>query len=185
MENLQEIKNLERELRTKISQTWARITGIEEGNINIVSDDFISINAQNIDDVKKVMTTLDPFKNGWKIDHKDTVYLTSDYMVRIKNSYYNRVLNFEFELDNGLKFWINIDFKNLPSDFVEKFTTKTLRGLYETEEVYVNIKSHLKEFKEIRVECYRFNAMNLNWYGGDQTLIDEFEIKSIVEFIKS
>jgi hypothetical protein len=185
METLVILKNAELELRNRRQENWSRITGVEASKISVINDEFISINASEISDLKKVMTTLTPFKNGHKIEHKTPVYLTSEYVIRLKNNYYDRILNFEFELINGLKFWLNIPVMILPREFKDMFLTRTTRGLYDTETVYVNMESHLKEFKEIRIESYSFNSQNLNWYGGDQTLICEHEIKSMVNFIKN
>ena len=67
---------------------------------------------------------------------------------------------------------------------LNKFFTRTNRALYETETVFVNIPSHYKEFKNIRIPSYRFTqGEEMNWYGGNKTLIDVEVIDSIINLI--
>lgn len=182
-ENLENAKQQFEEAKKKSRESWARITGLEERQILIVQTDFISFKAKSLKDVRSVINSIEPLKNGWEVKHSETHYLTTLYMVTIQNNYHNRTLRIEFANVGG-KYWVEVDFKDLTEDFKARFFTETTRGLYSTETHYVNIPSHYKKFKNIRVQAYSFNEEQLSWFGGGKTLIRETEIKALIEAIK-
>ena len=66
--------------------------------------------------------------------------------------------------------------------FINYFFVNTSRKLYDTETVYVNIPSHYKAFKNIRIQSYRFaeNDNVIGWYGGDITQLNSDVINKII-----
>lgn len=180
--DLTKAKNKLSEIKKNAQNTYGRKTGVNPKQINIINENFISFDCENLMDVKNVINSIKPFKNGWKIT--DGVYITSLYKIDICNDYHDRSFRIIFESKSGCVFWANIDFKFLPDDFKCKFFTEHTRGLYDTETVYINIPSHYKKFKNIRIKAYSFNKEQVNFYGGNKVLVFEPEIKKIINYIK-
>jgi hypothetical protein len=176
-----DLKELQKKIadeKAKRQITFERITGVNSKKFLIVNDHFVHIKCENKAEVSAVLTGLKPFKNGWKIT--DGVYITSLYKITAKNDYYYRTLQIEFENNSGDIYWVQIDFKDLPVSFVEKYFNKGCRGLYDTETVYVNIPSHHKKFKDIRLESFTFKSQQVSFYGGNKVLTDEETIKNMI-----
>lgn len=188
MENLtlEQTKQVIRDLKAKRARTYSRITGLDKDKIGIVNDNFIVFNAKSLEDIKGVLTNLKPSVNSVIIKHGNDRYdLISNYKIECINNFYNRQLKIVF-VCMGVEFWIKIDIKDLPQEFADKFLHPFKRSLYSTESHYVNIPSHYKKFKDIRIDAYSFNSSykNLSWYGGDITLICEEGIREIINYLK-
>lgn len=179
--NLQEIETMLRDEKENRKNSFSRITGLNANQFRIIDDNFISVNCETLTEVKNVLTSLKPFKNGWKIT--DGVYITSLYYLSIQNDYYNRSFKIEFENASGCKFWVNIKFNNLPEEFINNHFTKGSRGLYDTETVYVNMPAHYKKFRDIRIESFSFKYAQVNFYGGNKVIKCEEGIKAILNDI--
>lgn len=185
METLKDLKAQLENATKQIKNNYSVITGVDVKNIGVCNDNFITFKAETLEDVKKVLTTLQPHKNSFKIDHKQPIFLTTEYKIDIENNYYKRELRIAFEMLNEVLVWININIENLPQEFKEKHLKRSNRNLYDTETVYVNLQSHSKEFKEIKIPSYEFNSNSVSWYGGNKTLINEQTIKDIINDIKN
>lgn len=186
--NTQEIKQLKEQLKNAEEQrksNIARIVGINEKQV-LAYDNRIIFKANNLKEVAQIMDKWKPFKNSQEIrfSGKPSIFITSLFKVSIRNNYYNRTLNFDYENLNGDKCTIEIDFRNFDLEVFNGLIYKTVRPLVDSETVYVNIPSHYKKFKDIRVEAFRFRGQNVSYYGGDTVLTCEEGIRQILEIIK-
>lgn len=143
--------------------------------------------CDEISEFSSILNYFEPFKMMDEIkgaSNKQYVDSPVQYRVNIDNNYYDRVLCVKFGLLN-IDVQIQIDFKNLPEEFINEFFISTKRSLYNTETVYVNIPAHYKEFKEIRVPAFEFKTNQIDWFGGDKTSLSANTINSIIETIKN
>src|SRR5690606_38326331 len=134
---------------------------------------FIAFDAKTMQDIKGCLTSIKPYTNSVIIRHGSDRYdLVSYYKIDCINDFHERKLRIEFTGMAGT-FWIEINIKDLPREFITKFLHPFRRPLYDTESHYVNIPANYKKFKNIRIEAYSFNSnyKNLSWYGGNRTLI--------------
>lgn len=185
-QEISKLQNQLKELEHDRRKTFERITGVEANKFRVIDENFISITCDNLKEMKKVVTNLQPFKNGWKIGSNKPIYITSLYKVSIRNNCYNRELQLEFENNSGVNHWVAINFNNLPDWFKDAYFVSDMRKLYDTETHYVNIPSHYKKFKDIRIPCYTFGGYPaVSFYGGDKVLTSEALIQEIVEEIKN
>lgn len=184
MQTLESLKQQIEDLKTQKQDNYAEIIGIDAKCISIINENFVSIKVDNMQDLKKALTNLEPFSNSQVIKHKETIYLNSYYLVQLINDYYRRELRIEFKGFNDIVFWITINMESLDNDFKDKYFVKGKRNLYNTETVYVNLPSHYKKFKEIRIDSYSFKDTQVSWYGGNRTLINEDTIKALIKELK-
>ncbi|GAB3024451.1 hypothetical protein GCM10027051_31380 [Niabella terrae] len=117
--------------------------------------------------------------------HKD---IPAPYRIDIKNDFHKRELQITF-FKKGMEIKAEIDFKNLPAVFIDRFFVETKRKLYDTETHYINYPAHSRFFKDYRVQAYEFypyGEMKMtNWYGGNKTLMSKPSIDNIIEYIKT
>ena len=155
--------------------------------ISIISDDFVSIEAETMEDMKKALNSLKPTEKGYSVDtaleHID--FIPNFYKLTIVNGYRNRELKIEFTAE-GVKYWLIIDVKNISEEFKAKFLREQKRHLYETETVFVNIPAHFNKFKAITVQSFEFdfNFKYIKYYGGNIVLLDNEAINEIINFLK-
>jgi hypothetical protein len=190
MKTIKEINAQIKELQNELKQaehdrrlSYSRITGLNAEKIRIINENFVVIECKSVGDMKDALTNIKPFKNAWKITNG--VFITSLYRIDIDNGYREQKLKIQFENNSGVLYWVCIDFNNIPKDLMEKYFISTRRGLYETEEVHVNLQAHSKAFKDIRVRSFEFQKKQQSWYGGDKTLIEESTIQDVIKDILS
>ena len=178
--NLKEAKQQrENEIKNLINSEGVKIL--------IISEDFVSIKAETMEDVKKALNGLKPTEKGYSVDtaleHID--FIPNFYKLTIVNGYYNRELKIEFTAE-GVKYWLKIDFKNLSEDFKMKYFREQKRHLYDTETVFVNIPAHFKKFKAITVQSFAFDFTYkyIKYYGGNIVLLDSGAIDEIINHLK-
>lgn len=186
--NTQEIKQLEEQLKIAKKQrksNIARIVGIDEKQV-LAYENRILFKAKNLQEVAQIMGKWKPFKNSQEIGFagKPSIFITSLFKISIKNDYYKRSLCFDYENLNGDQCTIEIDFKDFDFNVFNGLIYKGVRPLASTETVYVNIPSHYKKFKDIRVESFRFSGQNVLYYGGNTVLTCEEDIRILLEIIK-
>ncbi len=185
MKTIKELEHGIETIKQDRKKTFEKITKVESKQWNIINDNFISVTCKNLYEVAQVLNNLRPFKNGWEIKHKETVYINSLYRVDINNGFHNRELKIQFTNASGCEFWVKIDFKDMPEWFRDVYFTETTRHLYDTEQGYVNIPSHCQKYKRIRKQSYEFWSQSVSWYGGDKTIVDEKAIYEMIEEIKT
>ena len=144
-------------------------------------DGWVLYYAENAQQVKDVLEAFEPYKDMGVIDHSPKKYTTAPtrYRIDIHNGFYDRKLQISFGLlDMEVK--VQLDFTDM-SDFTEQLFGKGSRGLYETEEHYINSQRYTKEFREYRVRSYGFMGREaVSWYGGNYTLLDTEYINTII-----
>ncbi len=187
MKTIATLKNSLKEAEEKRANEIKNLINSESVKILIIDDNFISIKAETMEDMKKSLNSLKPTEKGYSVDtaqgHID--FVPNFYKITIKNGYYSRELKIEFKAE-GVEYRLNIDIKNLSEDFKMKFLREQRRHLYETETVFVNIPAHFKEFKAITVQSFSFdfNYKYIKYYGGNIVLLDSAAIDEIINFLK-
>ena len=184
METIATLKNNLKEAKEKRANEIKNLINSESVKISIIDDNFISIQAETMGDLKKVLNRIEsmrlcaiyPFSVGCT---------PSLYQITIKNGYYRRELRIEFKAE-GVKYWLTIDIKNVSEEFKAKFLREQKRHLYDTETVFVDIPAHFKKFKAIKVQSFSFdfNYKYIEYYGGDIVLLDSAAIDAIINFLK-
>lgn len=145
-------------------------------------DGWVLYYAENEQQVKDVLQSFETYRDMGEIKGSLTKKYTSAptrYRIDIHNNFYNRKLRISFGLlDMEVK--VQLDFNNMANE-TEKLFNKGTRGLYETEEHYINCKRHTEDFREYKVISYGFIGHNfVSWYGGDYTLLDTDYINKII-----
>ena len=187
-QKIEDLKNQIAELEKENKSIWIRKTGCENVIVFSSFDKYhVVYKCENLAKVSNVLKSFEPYKTSFEIGDTPKKYISTPYRIDIKNNYHNRKLKIQFELINNTVITIEIDFNNLQkTELLEDFFILTKRHLYDTETHYVNLPSHYKEFKDIRVPSYKFkNGESVNWYGGDITLVDSKTSIDIVNLIKS
>ena len=155
--------------------------------ILIISDDFVSIKAETMEDMKKALNSIKPTEKGYSVDTalKHIDFIPNFYKLALNNGYYSRELKIEFTAE-GVKYWLTIDVKNISEEFKAKFLREQNRHLYDAETVFVNIPAHFKEFKAITVQSFAFDFTYkyIKYYGGNIVLLDSAAIDEIINFLK-
>ena len=155
--------------------------------ISIISDDFVSIKAETMEDMKKALNSLKPTEKGYNIETAQRYidFIPNFYKLTLVNGYYKRELKIEFTVA-GVAYRLTIDLKNISEEFKAKFLREQKRHLYDTETVYVNIPAHFKKFKAIKVQSFSFdlNYKYIKYYGGNIVLLDSEAINEIINFLK-
>ena len=155
--------------------------------ISIISDDFVSIKAETMEDIKKALNGIKPTEKGYNVETAQRYidFIPNFYKLTIVNGYNRRELKIEFTAE-GVKYWLTIDFKNLSEDFKMKYFREQKRHLYDTETVFVNIPAHFKKFKAITVQSFAFDFTYkyIKYYGGNIVLLDSEAINEIINFLK-
>lgn len=157
-----------------------------ETGISRIDKSFFSVKCGNFNDFKNVLKNCEPYETSHKIEHSSIYhYINSPFKFTIVNSYYKRELKFEFIKINNTKFWVSIDFNKIPNNIINDFFTETKRALYSTETVYVNIPSHYKKFKDIRIQSFIFKGDYLSWFGGDKTILSSPDFFKMLESLNN
>ena len=185
-QKIEDLKNQIAELEKENKSIWTRKTGCENVIIFSSLDKYhVVYKCENLAKVSNVLKSFEPYKTSFEISDTPKKYISSPYRIDIKNDYHNMNLKIQFELINNTVISVEIDFNNLQkTELLNKFFTRTNRALYDTETVFVNIPSHYKKFKNIRIPSYKFTqGEEMNWYGGNKTLIDIEVIDSIINLI--
>ena len=155
--------------------------------ISIISDDFVSIKAETMEDMKKALNSLKPTEKGYNIETARGYidFIPNFYKLTLVNGYYSRDLKIEFTA-GGVKYWLTIDVKDISEEFKAKFLREQNRHLYDTETVFVNIPAHFKKFKSITVQSFSFdfNHKYIKYHGGNIVLLDSGAIDEIINFLK-
>jgi len=183
---LNELTELKKKAKRKIEETYRKKLDVSnKTKISRINETFYSIDCNNFDDFKNVLKNCEPYKTAHRVKHCATNYdICSPFKFTINNGFYKRELKFEFIKINNVKFWISIDFKNIPDNIKDVYFTETTRKLYDTESHYINIPAHYKKFKEYRVNSFEFCSGSLSWYGGDKTILDTVEFKELLTELK-
>ena len=184
------IATLEKNLKEAKKQRENEIKNLinsEDVKILIMSDDFISIEAKTMEDIKKALNSLKPTEKGYNVETAQNYidFIPNFYKLTIVNSYYKRELKIEFTAE-GVKYRLIIDVKNISEEFKAKFLREQKRHLYETETVFVNIPAHFKKFKAIKVQSFSFDFTYkyIKFYGGSIVLLDSEAINEIINHLK-
>lgn len=192
--NLKEIENnliklteLKNNAEKNITETYRNKWNVsKETRIARVDEYFYSINCSNFTDFKNILKNCKPYQNSHRIKHGNIEHdICSPFRFTIENGFYKRKLKFEFIKINNVKFWVSIDFKNIPETIKDIYFTETTRKLYDCESHYINIPSHYKRFKEYRVSSFTFCSNVLSWYCGDKTILDTEDFKQMLNEIKN
>ena len=187
MKTISTLENNLKEAKQQRQNEIKNLINSEGVKISIISDDFVSIKAETMEDMKKALNSLKPTEKGYSVDtaleHID--FIPNFYKLTIVNGYCNRELKIEFTAE-GVKYWLTIDFKNLSEDFKMKYFREQKRHLYETETVFVNIPAHFKKFKAITVQSFSFDFSYkyITYHGGNIVLLDNEAINEIINFLK-
>ena len=187
METIATLKNSLKEAKEKREKEIKNIINSESVKISIIDDNFISIKAETMEDIKKALNSIKPTAKGYSVDtaleHID--FIPNFYKLTIVNGYCNRELKIEFTAE-GVKYWLIIDVKNISEEFKAKFLREQKRHLYDTETIFVNIPSHFKKFKAITVQSFAFDFTYkyIKYYGGNIVLLDSEAINEIINFLK-
>ena len=187
METIATLKNNLKEAKEKREKEIKNLIKSESVKILIIDDNFVSIKAETMEDMKKALNSLKPTEKGYSVDTalKHIDFIPNFYKLTIVNGYNNRELKIEFTAE-GVKYWLKIDFKNLSEDFKMKYFREQNRHLYDTETVFVNIPAHFNKFKAITVQSFSFdfNYKYIEYYGGNIVLLDNEAINEIINFLK-
>ena len=187
METITALKNSLKEAKEKIANEIKNLINSESVKILIIDDNFISIKAETMADIKKSLNSLKPTEKGYNIEtaHGYIDFIPNFYKLTLDNGYYSRELKIEFKAE-GVKYWLTIDMKNISEEFKAKFLREQKRHLYDTETVFVNIPAHFKRFKAITVQSFSFdfNYKYIKYYGGNIVLLDSAAIYEIINFLK-
>ena len=178
--NLKEAKQQrENEIKNLINSEGVKIL--------IISEDFVSIEAETMEDMTKALNSLKPTEKGYSVDTalKYIDFIPNFYKLTIVNRYHSRESKIEFTAE-GVKYCLIIDMKNISEEFKAKFLREQKRHLYETETVFVNIPAHFKKFKAITVQSFAFDFTYkyIKYYGGNIVLLDSGAIDEIINFLK-
>ena len=191
--NIQEIENnliklteLKNNAEKDITETYRKKWNVSnKTRITRINETFCSIDCNNFEDFKNVLKNCEPYKTAHRVKHGSTNYdICSPFKFTINNGFYKKELKFEFSKINNVKFWVSIDFKNIPDNIKDIYFTETTRKLYDTESHYVNIPPHYKKFKNYRVNSFEFCSESLGWYGGDKTILDNTEFRELLIELK-
>ena len=184
------IATLEKNLKDAKKQRENEIKNLinsEDVKILIISDDFISIEAKTMEDVKKALNGIKPTENGYSAETATKIIdiIPNFYKLTIVNGYNRRELKIEFTAE-GVRYCLIIDVKNISEEFKAKFLREQRRHLYETETVFVNIPAHFKKFKAIKVQSFSFDFTYkyIKFYGGSIVLLDSEAINEIINHLK-
>ena len=187
METIATLKNSLKEAKEKRANEIKNLINSESVKISIIDDNFVTIKAETMEDVKKVLNGLKPTEKDYNVETatKYIDLIPNFYKLTLENGYYSRELKIEFKAE-GVKHWLTIDVKNISEDFKAKFLREQKRHLYDTETVFVNIPAHFKKFKTIKVQsfCFDFNYKCIKYYGGNIVLLDSTAIDEIINFLK-
>ena len=187
MATITALENNLKEAKQQRQNEIKNLINSEGVKILIISDDFVSIKAETMEDMKKALNSLKPTEKGYSVDTalKHIDFIPNFYKLTIVNGYYNRELKIEFTAE-GVRYWLKIDFKNLSEDFKMKYFREQKRHLYDTETVFVNIPAHFKKFKAITVQSFAFDFTYkyIKYYGGNIVLLDNEAINEIINFLK-
>ena len=187
METIATLKNSLKEAKEKRANEIKNLINSESVKILIIDDNFISIKAETMEDMKKALNSLKPNEKGYNVDtaHGHVDFIPNFYKLTLKNGYYSRELKIEFKAE-GVKYSLTIDVKNISEEFKMKFLREQKRHLYDTETVFVNMPAHFKKFKSITVQSFAFdfNYKYIKYYGGNIVLLDSAAIDEIINFLK-
>ena len=187
METIATLKNNLKEAKEKRENEIKNLINSESVKILIIDDNFVTIKAETIEDIKKALNGLKPTEKGYSVEtaqgHVD--FIPNFYKLTLDNGYYSRELKIEFKAE-GVKYRLTIDMKNISEEFKAKFLREQKRHLYDTETVFVNIPAHFKKFKSITVQSFSFyfNYKYIKYYGGNIVLLDSAAIDEIINFLK-
>ena len=175
-EDLKNAENLEKEM-------WLTDTTCNTVYIyDVAGKKYISYQCASIDEMKSILSKFEPYKTEFNVGVNNIV-VCSPYNCTIQNNYYERKLKISFELINNVVISATIDFNDMTSDFRETFFTESLRGLYDSETIYVNIPSHYKKFKSIRVKSFNFKSTVIGFYGGSKVANEPKFIGTLINYI--
>ena len=187
METIATLKNSLKIAEEKRANEIKNLINSESVKILIIDDNFISIKAETMEDMKKSLNSLKPTEKGYNIETAQRYidFIPNFYKLTLDNGYYSRELKIEFKA-KGVTYWLTIDIKNISEEFKAKFLREQKRHLYDTETVFVNIPAHFNKFKAITVQSFSFdfNYKYIKYYGGNIVLLDSAAIDEIINFLK-
>lgn len=146
-------------------------------------DKRLVVKCPTLADAKNIIKTFPVTNKTHTVGNEDKL-IKSPFRVNIDNpATQSQHSNFTIEIsyisnDIGVQL-------EMPIDIFSKFVTAGYRKVYDSEYHYFIGYSHEKLYK-LRVRKYNFNAPNdeqINWYGGNVTLIKESKIKEIIDYI--
>ena len=187
MKTITAFENNLKEVKEQRADEIKNLINSESVKILIIDDNFISIKAETMEDMKKALNSLKPTEKGYNIETAQRYidFIPNFYKLTLVNGYYKRELKIEFKAE-GFKYRLTIDMKQISEEFKAKFLREQNRHLYETETVFVNIPAHFKKFKAITVQSFSFdfNYKYIKYYGGNIVLLDSEAINEIINFLK-
>lgn len=176
----------------KRKEIFSRIAGISTNNILIVDhstpksfEECIYFKVNSLQDAKGAIESLKPYNNDWDIKHTICDKLISRYKVTINNGFHEANLRIKWGGFNGIFYQLNIELNSDTAEALKDVICRSTRGLYDCETHYVNMPSHYKRFKDIRVPAFDFYGRSASWYGGDKTSVELETNDAIVGIIKA
>ena len=187
METIATLKNSLNEVKEQRAHEIRNLINSESVKILIIDDNFISIKAETMEDMKKALNSLKPTEKGYNVETAQTYidFIPNFYKLTLVNGYCKREFKIEFTVE-GVKYRLTIDMKQISEEFKAKFLREQNRHLYDTETVFVNIPAHFKKFKSITVQSFSFdfNHKYIKYHGGNIVLLDSAAIDEIINFLK-
>ena len=187
METIATVKNNLKEVKEQRANEIKNLINSESVKILIIDDNFISIKAETMDEVKKALNSLKPTEKGYNIETTQRYidFIPNFYKLTLVNGYCKREFKIEFTVE-GVKYRLTIDMKQISEEFKMKFLREQNRHLYDTETVFVNIPAHFKKFKAITVQSFSFDFSYkyVKYHGGNIVLLDSGAIDEIINFLK-
>lgn len=158
---------------------------------NNKSENIINFDCKDLEDFKHILKTLKPTNKKTVIGTASDKYyksLKTPFRLNVKNPpVVNSAQNYEINISyiSGI-YNVSID---VPLSLIDKdFFLVTQRSITDSEYHYF-IGVSMAEIRNRRLRKYTFANVNtagtnskvINWYGGDVTLCDETEIKTIID----
>ena len=187
METITALENNLKEVKEQRANEIKNLINSEDVKILNIDDNFATIKAETMEDIKKALNGLKPTEKGYNVETAQRYidFIPNFYKLTLKNGYYSRELKIEFKAE-GFEYRVTIDMKNISEEFKMKFLREQKRHLYDSETVFVNIPAHFKKFKAITVQSFSFdfNYKYIKYYGGNIVLLDSGAIDEIINFLK-
>lgn len=178
---LQEINKNLNKLKNKIKQDEKDIESMFHSQFNFsdknteisyINDKFLSITVQKYSELTNFLNNCKPYKNAHRIKYGSFEHdIVNPFKISLNSEIRNGVfLKLECYLINDFMIWIKIPLNNLPSYLVDKYTSSYNRSVTDSESHYFTGHSY-SEINQIKIPARNFRGYQLNWYGGDKTLL--------------
>jgi hypothetical protein len=122
------------------------------------------------------LRSIKPTTDSYEVPHSKKIIINSPYKLDIDNSLREIRFNLQYECEFG-QIWLQC-----PINLIQDWTIRTSRKVYETEHVHFLGQSK-SEIGKISLPAYHFKANQVSWYGGNVSLVNEDEIKNIINYL--